>query len=392
MPPQNKFVVLAPHCSLKRLEEPYLYDIENDELYELSQDAFDFLVKCSQGERPPIRKTDEEFFQYCLDEHLIALSDKPIRRDKTPFPSPIPSLRYLEFQITDRCNLRCLHCYIGEGAHQDLSFGKMKRVLEEFEEIQGLRLLLSGGEPLLHPRFWDLNNILREYGFRSVLLSNGTLITRDVSKKLRVHEVQISLDGMKEGHESIRGKGAFEKAVSAIDFLQEAGIRISIATMIHRGNLKEFDALAELIQSKGIEEWNIDQPCFEGRLKENQTLLVPPSESGRYLEYGFGGGLHSSGENMTCGAHLCAVMPTGNIAKCGLFSAESVGSIDEGLRVCWEKIPRISLTSLDCKCKILEKCKGGCRFRAKLYGGLLQPDLFQCYARGVLKGGECDDH
>jgi radical SAM protein with 4Fe4S-binding SPASM domain len=197
---------------------------------------------------------------------------------------------------------------------------------------------------------------------------------------------------MKEGHESIRGKGSFEKAVSAIDFLQEARIWVSIATMIHRGNLKEFDALAELIQSKGIEEWNIDQPCFEGRLKENQTLLVPPSESGRYLEYGFGGGLHSSGENMTCGAHLCAVMPTGNIAKCGLFSAESVGSIDEGLRVCWEKIPRISLTSLDCKCKILEKCKGGCRFRAKLYGGLLQPDLFQCYARGVLKGGECDDH
>jgi radical SAM protein with 4Fe4S-binding SPASM domain len=388
MPPPNKFIVLAPHCSLKRLEEPYLYDIENDELYELSQDAFDFLVRCSQGERPPIRKTDKEFFQYCLDEHLIALSDKPIRRNKTPFPSPIPSLRYLEFQITDRCNLRCLHCYIGEGTHQDLSFGKMKRVLEEFEEIQGLRLLLSGGEPLLHPRFWDLNNILREYGFRSVLLSNGTLITRDVSKKLRVHEVQISLDGMKEGHESIRGPGTFDKTLLAIDSLQEANIRVSIATMIHRGNLKEFAALAELIQSKGIEEWNIDQPCFEGRLKENQTLLVPPSESGRYLEYGFGGGLHSSGENMTCGAHLCAVMPTGNIAKCGLFGAEPVGSIHEGLRACWEKIPRILLTSLECRCKILDECKGGCRFRATSYGGLLMPDLFQCYARGVLKGGE----
>ncbi len=388
MPPRNKFVVLTLRCRLKRLEEPYLYDISNDELYELSQDAFDFLVRCSQGERPPVKKEDEEFIQYCLAENLITLSEKPARGSNIPQPSPIPSLRYLEFQITDRCNLRCRHCYIGEGLHQDLSFERIKKVLEEFEEIQGLRLLLSGGEPLLHPHFWEINDILRDYAFRSVLLSNGTLITRDVSKRLRVHEVQISLDGMKEGHESIRGKGTFEKAVSAIDFLQEAKIRVSIATMIHRKNLKEFDTLASLIHAKNIEEWNIDQPCFDGRLKENRDLLVPPSEAGRFLQYGFGGGLHSSGENMTCGAHLCAILPNGKVAKCGLFSAEPVGSIDEGLRVCWERIPRILLTDLDCNCKIVKECKGGCRFRARSYGGLLKPDLFQCYARGVLKGGE----
>jgi radical SAM protein with 4Fe4S-binding SPASM domain len=388
MPPRNKFVVLALRCSLKRLEEPYLYDISNDELYELSQDAFDFLVRCSQGKRPPVKKEDEEFIQYCLAENLITLSEKPARGSNIPQPSPIPSLRYLEFQITDRCNLRCRHCYIGEGLHQDLSFPRIKKALKEFEEIQGLRLLLSGGEPLLHPNFWEINGILRDYAFRSVLLSNGTLISREIAKRLQVHEVQISLDGMKEGHEAIRGQGTFEKAVSAIHFLQEAKIRVSIATMIHRKNLKEFDALASLIHTKNIGEWNIDQPCFDGRLKENQDLLVPPSEAGRFLQYGFGGGLHNSGKNMTCGAHLCAILPNGKVAKCGLFSAEPVGSIDEGLRICWERIPRILLTDLDCNCKIANECKGGCRFRARSYGGLLKPDLFQCYARGVLKGGD----
>jgi radical SAM protein with 4Fe4S-binding SPASM domain len=388
MPHRNKFIVLTPRCRLKRLEEPYLYDIGNDELYELSQDAFDFLVKCSQGGRPPVKKEDEEFIQYCLSEKLITLSERPAKRRNIPHPSPVPSLRYLEFQITDRCNLRCRHCYIGEGLHQDLSFPRIKKALKEFEEMQGLRLLLSGGEPLLHPHFWEINDILRDYAFRSVLLSNGTLISRGVAKRLRVHEVQISLDGMKEGHEAIRGKGNFEKAVSAINFLQEAKIRVSIATMIHRKNLKEFDTLASLIHTKNIEEWNIDQPCYDGRLKENQDLLVPPPEAGRYLEYGFGGGLHRSGENMTCGAHLCAILPNGKVAKCGLFSAEPIGSIDEGLRICWERIPRILLTDLDCNCKIVKECKGGCRFRARSYGGLLKPDLFQCYARGVLKGGD----
>ncbi len=389
---EDKFFTLAPHCCLKRLELPYLYDIKNDDLYELGEEAYPFLLKCSQGERVSVRKEDEEFIQYCFSENLIALSETPVKRNEIPKPSPMPSLRYLEFQITDRCNLRCRHCYIGDGFHQDLSTKRIFKVLNEFEEIQGLRLLLSGGEPLLHPHFWEINEVLREYPFRSVLLSNGTLITKETSKKLHVHEVQISLDGMKEGHESIRGDGTFEKTLLAIDHLQEASIRVSIATMIHRGNIKEFDALAALIQSKNIGEWNVDLPCIEGRFRENQGLWVPPSEAGRFLQYGYGGGLHSSGKNTTCGVHLCAILPNGMVAKCGLFSQEPVGSIEEGLRVCWERIPCIPLSRLNCNCPVLEECRGGCRFRAKLQGSILQPDLFQCYARGVLKGGEGNEH
>jgi len=50
------------------------------------------------------------------------------------------------------------------------------------------------------------------------------------------------------------------------------------------------------------------------------------------------------------------------------------------------------LKELNCNCTELEECRGGCRFRAKYVGDLYQPDLFQCYARGVLKGGEEGDH
>ncbi len=387
MPSESKFIILTPHSILKNLEEPYLYDIENDELYELNPDAYQFLIKICQGENPSVRREDEEFIRFCLSENLIAFSETPLQR-KTPLnPSPIPSLRYLELQITDRCNLQCRHCYIGEGMHQDLSKERIQRGLKEFEEIQGLRLLLSGGEPLLHPDFWEINDALRNYAFRSVLLSNGTLINEEVAKRLRVHEVQISLDGMKEGHESLRGKGTFEKTMRAIDHLQEANLRVSVATMIHRRNLSEFDQLASFLQSKNFEEWNVDVPCLEGRLKVNQDLWVAPSEASRFLSYGYGGGFHGSIKNFTCGAHLCAIIPNGTVCKCGLFSQEPVGSIEEGLRTCWTRIPRIEIKDLTCKCPEIEECRGGCRYRAKIQGDLLQPDLFQCYARGVLKGG-----
>jgi radical SAM protein with 4Fe4S-binding SPASM domain len=388
MPSESKFIILTPHSILKNLEEPYLYSIKSDELYELNADAYQFLIKICQGKKPPVRREDEEFIQFCLSENLIAFSETPLQRKAFLNPSPIPSLRYLELQITDRCNLQCRHCYIGEGMHQDLSKERIQRGLEEFEEIQGLRLLLSGGEPLLHPDFWEINNALRNYAFRSVLLSNGTLINDEVAKRLRVHEVQISLDGMKEGHESLRGKGTFEKTMRAIDHLQGANIRISVATMIHRRNLSEFDQLASLLQSKNVEEWNVDVPCLEGRLKSNQDLWVAPSEASRFLSYGYGGGFHGSIKNFTCGAHLCAIISNGTVCKCGLFSQEPVGSIEEGLRTCWARIPRIEIKDLTCKCPVIEECRGGCRYRAKIQGDLLQPDLFQCYARGVLKGGE----
>jgi radical SAM protein with 4Fe4S-binding SPASM domain len=391
MPSENKFINLTPHSFLKNLEEHYLYDVENDELYEISPDAFQFFLKICRGENPPIRKEDEEFIQFCLSENLITFSETDIKRKIFSNPSPIPSLRYLELQMTDRCNLRCRHCYLGESLHQDLSVDQIQRVLKEFEEIQGLRLLLSGGEPLLHPRFWEINEILRDYAFRSILLSNGTLITKEVARRLLVHEVQISLDGMKEGHEALRGNGTFEKALLAIDQLQEANIRLSVATMIHRKNLSEFDQLASFLQSKKIEEWNVDVPCIEGRLKKNNDLWVAPSKAGRFLSYGYGGGFHNSTNNATCGAHLCAILPSGKICKCGLFSQEAVGRIEEGLRACWERIPRIALKDLFCKCAVIEVCRGGCRYRAKMEEDLLQPDLFQCYARGVLKGGEDDE-
>lgn len=387
MPSENKFIILTPHSILKTLEEPYLYDIGNDELYELNADAYQFLIKIGQGENPPVRKEDEEFIRFCLSENLITYSETPFKRRLSLNPSPIPSLRYLELQITNRCNLQCRHCYISEGSHQDLSIKQIQKVFEEFEEIQGLRLLLSGGEPLLHPDFWEFNYALRNYAFRSVLLSNGTLITEEVAKRLRVHEVQISLDGMKEGHESLRGKGTFEKTITAIDHLQGANIRVSVATMIHHGNLSEFDPLSSLLQSKNIEEWNVDVPCLEGRLKANQDFWVPPSEASRFLSYGYGGGFHGSTKNFTCGAHLCAIISNGTVCKCGLFSQEPVGSIEEGLRTCWARLPRIEIKDLHCNCPVMEECRGGCRYRAKLQGNLLQPDLFQCYARGVLKGG-----
>jgi len=368
---------------LKWLETPSVYDIKGDELYELDDDAFEFLKKCSTPEGC-IDSTDAGFIDYCLSEGILT---KEAVNTKRPVlaKSPVPSLRYLELQITDRCNLKCGHCYIGKPMNNELSVHEIKAVLDEFEEMQGLRLLITGGEPLMHSHFKEINSLLPEYNFRKILFTNGILLNEKVLKGLNVDEIQFSVDGMQRGHEAIRGKGTYKIVMKKIHEAIDAGITVSIATMVHGGNLDEFDEMDDLFRKIGIKDWTVDVPCISGNLKENHIFRVPPEIAGRYLNYGFGGGLHGGGEGFACGLHLMSALADGNICKCAFYSHTPVGDIGEGLRKSWERIIPVKLDELECSdisCRFIDECRGGCRFRAE---GSRKKDLYKCYGYDIMK-------
>jgi radical SAM protein with 4Fe4S-binding SPASM domain len=377
----NSYLVLSSDCFLKQLEEPCVYNAVTDELYETNDKAFDFLKLCDGSRRVADLKFEKKFVSWCLKEGILSPSSEEARRQFVLEPASRPSLRYLELQITSRCNLKCRHCYIGDTNRVDLPADKIITVLEEFEKMQGLRLLISGGEPLLHPDFWDINDALTRFGFRSVLLTNGTLIDKKTAEKLKVHEVQVSLDGIDSSHDMLRGSGAFTKAVNSLRELVKAGKDVSVATMVHSGNLNDFPTLKGLIEGIGVREWNVDVPCPIGRLAVHKELQVPYEKAAPFLNYGFGGGLYTSSPGYACGAHLCTVMPDGRVAQCGFFSEYSVGMIEEGLRNCWERIRHITLDELECQCDSKEECRGGCRFRASIEKDIYAPDPVQCYLR-----------
>ena len=102
---------LSKKSVLKWLEVPSVYQTETDELYELDDTSFDFLQKCASGDGG--HSADKEFIDYCMIERLLTTQKISMKRPPL-LKSPVPSLRYLELQITDRCNLRCKHCYIGD--------------------------------------------------------------------------------------------------------------------------------------------------------------------------------------------------------------------------------------------------------------------------------------
>lgn len=369
---------LSPSHILRLLEEPSLYDVVDDELYELDERAFEFLKACYYEDCP--ETDDMEFLEYCLNEGILTTQKtQPIKH--TIRGAPEPSLRYLELLITDRCNLRCRHCYVGEPGAKELPFEQIVNVLEEFEEMQGLRVLISGGEPLLHREFVKINDFLKEYPLRKVLLTNGLLLSTERLKNLNVEEIQISLDGMNRGHESLRGRGTFERTLEAMKMVKEHGFSLSVSTMVHPENLDEFDEMERLLEEIGVSEWTVDVPCQWGRMKENHSLYLPPEVAGRYLNYGFGGGFHGGKEGYGCGVHLCSVLPDGRVAKCAFYADKAVGHVSEGLEECWKRIRPIGLEDLKCRgCAYINDCRGGCRFRAELLEGPGGKDIYKCHA------------
>ncbi len=372
---------LARRAVLKWLETPSIYQIANDELYELDNDSFRFLKDCAGEQGCPSR--DSAFTDYCVEEGLLTNETAFVRRPLLK-QSPSPSLRYLELQITDACNLRCRHCYIDTATPRELPLGQIESLLKEFEDMQGLRVLITGGEPLLHSRFQEINEMLPDFFLRKVLFTNGVLLRKDTINSLKVDEIQVSIDGLEKAHDAIRGSGNFTRALDAVKLALDAGFAVSISTMVHRANLGDFDAMERLFQNMGIKDWTVDVPSVIGRLKDNVELQVGPREGGRYLGYGYGGGLHSAAQGFGCGYHLMSVLADGSMAKCTFYRDQPVGSAKEGLAEAWKKIQPVRLKNLSCNCEYIDVCRGGCRYRAELLKGKGGKDPYRCTLYGII--------
>jgi radical SAM protein with 4Fe4S-binding SPASM domain len=260
----------------------------------------------------------------------------------------------------------------------------IKDVLDEFQGMQGLRLLITGGEPLLHTQFNEINSFLPEYAFRKVLFTNGVLLSERFLKSLNVDEIQVSIDGIEAGHNALRGEGAFRKAMAGLRMAAQAGYDISVATMVHPMNLGDFEEMEELFRRMGIKDWSVDVPSFEGNHGDTRSFRLPPEIAGKYLRYGFGDGLHGGDEGFACGLHLAAVMASGEVAKCTFYRSSPVGNVDEGLEECWRRIVPVKLDELECDCTRKRECRGGCRYRAGLLGDRLGRDSYRCVAYDVL--------
>ncbi|MEI8233803.1 MAG: radical SAM protein [Verrucomicrobiota bacterium] len=185
------------------------------------------------------------------------------------------------WNITRRCNLKCVHCYSDSDARDypgELTWEQCRAVVDDLAAFGVPGLLLSGGEPLIHPRFFDLARYARERGLRLTISTNGTLITADVAARLRTigfAYVGISLDGIGATHDRFRGReGAFQKAVAAFHHCravdQKAGLRLTLT----RHTVMDIDRILDFIEEEEIQRVCFYHLVYSGR-GVNLSLLGP---------------------------------------------------------------------------------------------------------------------
>ncbi|NJM55300.1 MAG: radical SAM protein [Verrucomicrobiae bacterium] len=168
------------------------------------------------------------------------------------------------WNITRRCNLACIHCYSDSAARHypgELDWSQCRAVVDDLAAFGVPGLLLSGGEPLIHPRFFDLAEYARSCGLRVTLSTNGTIIDRANAQRLKdlgLAYVGISLDGIGATHDYFRGRtGAFDRTVEAFRHCKAVGQKVGLRLTLSPHNIQDLDRILAFIERE-----DIDRVCF----------------------------------------------------------------------------------------------------------------------------------
>jgi radical SAM protein with 4Fe4S-binding SPASM domain len=168
------------------------------------------------------------------------------------------------WNITRACNLKCVHCYSDSGASKaadELSTDEAKAVLADLADFDVPSVLFSGGEPLMRTDLFELLGYAAGLGLRTVISTNGTVITTDVAQRIKqagVSYVGVSLDGIGEINDKFRGvAGAFDRAVRGIRNCRDVGVRVGLRLTLTRRNVQELEGLFDFFEAEGIE-----RACF----------------------------------------------------------------------------------------------------------------------------------
>jgi radical SAM protein with 4Fe4S-binding SPASM domain len=201
------------------------------------------------------------------------------------------TLSACNWELTLRCNLKCLHCgsRAGRARPAELTMPECCAVADELSDLGCRELTFIGGEVFLFKGWDDLSRRLTDKGVLVNIVSNGYRI-RDVEIAQIRHaglvNVGISIDGMETNHNRIRGRAdAFARVRQSLDLLRDAGIRVGAVTSLMRFNCRDLDDLYDFLCGRGVQVWQLQLVSAMGGAAGRPDLLVGPRQVRRLTEF-----------------------------------------------------------------------------------------------------------
>ncbi|WGS85397.1 heme d1 biosynthesis radical SAM protein NirJ [Methylomonas sp. UP202] len=192
-------------------------------------------------------------------------------------PARKPTGPVVIWNLIRRCNLTCKHCYTTSADIDfpgELATPEIYAVMDDLKAFKVPVLILSGGEPLLHPDIFAISRRARDMGFYVALSSNGTLIDQSNIALIAAIDYQyigVSLDGMREAHDKFRRKqGSFDASLAGIRLCREHGIKAGIRFTLTQDNAHDFEALLQLMDDEDIDKFYLSHLNYGGRGNKNR--------------------------------------------------------------------------------------------------------------------------
>ena len=314
-----------------------------------AQSMFEKFIPFPVSVSQPLRMASDGKCEFQI--RLASTSAAPIEEKYVPL--------VLSWNVTLRCNLKCLHCYINAKETElpdELSTDAAKMLIHQITEVSRPLLILSGGEPLLREDIFEIIRYGAERGLKMGMGSNGMLIDDEVARRLKnagMWTVAISLDSsIPERHDEFRGvKGCWEHAVNAIKVLKKAGIETQINCTVTQQNYAEVDDIMALAKNLSVNNFHlfflvptgrgtgiedITPTMYEDMIRNTLTkttkykLNVKPSCAPQFMRVAKDEGVDMSRWIRGCmaGLYYCRIYPTGEVTPCP-YMPVSLGNIRE---------------------------------------------------------------
>ncbi|OEF99301.1 heme b synthase [Vulcanibacillus modesticaldus] len=323
--------------------------------------------------------------------------------------------RLVFWELTEGCNLKCVHCRASAQPNrnlEELSTEQAYKVIDEIASFADPILVLTGGEPLYRPDFFEIANYAVQKGLKVALATNGTLVDQEIAKKIKevgIRRVSISIDGSnKQTHDGFRGiEGSFDRALLGAKYLQDEGVDVQFNTTISKHNVDEIEDILRLAITQKAVALHLFMLVPVGcgvQISDNQML--PAQKYEEVLEWFYEKSREvpleikatcaphyyriirqkakERGEKVTFQTHGMAAMTKGCLAGTGVFFISHKGKIQpcgylpveagdvnkQTVQEIWEESPVFKVlrdqSKLEGKCGICEykNVCSGCRARA----------------------------
>jgi heme b synthase len=347
-------------------------------------------------------------------------------------------LRLVAWEMTRACNLACVHCRAGaseQAAPDELSSDEGRALIDGIAEVAKPILIMTGGEPLVRPDFFELARYAIRAGLRAVLATNGCLVTPEVAKEIavtRIPRMSISLDGpTADDHDAFRRvQGAFEASMEGIQNLRAARVPVQINTTLTRRNRRQLAQIMDLAEKIGAEAFHVFLLVPTGRAREMSGEEMGPEQYEESLlefyrlsrsspletkatcapqyyrilrqqakEEGVEVtpqtfGLNARTRGCLGGLSFVFVSHRGELQPCGYFDVQAGSVREASFKEIWENAPLFktlrNFRLLEGKCRRCDYIRfcGGCRARAyETTGNYMSEEPYCAYLPPALSRG-----